>query len=111
MDSDTFGKIKPFLKDKFETEHEKGIDVQEELRNLGGRKDLLMFLSGEGGSGKTTTIQAVWSFCKYFCSQLNIPFDNTVFRKTALSGSAASLFGGVTLHSACKLNSAQSNIS
>ena len=43
------------MRDTFEIEHEKRIDTQEELGNIGGRKDLFMFLSGEGGSGKTTT--------------------------------------------------------
>ena len=69
-----------------------------------------MFLSAEGGSGKTTTIQTVWIFCKYFCSEGNTPFDNMVFRKTALPGSSAFLFSGVTLYSACKLNMSQSTI-
>ena len=44
------------MKKRFETELDKGIDIQEELVNLGGGKGLFMFLSGKGGSGEITTV-------------------------------------------------------
>ena len=111
LEGEHYGEMQSFLKERFETDSDKGINIKEELENVGGRKGLIMFLSGERGSGKTTTIQAVYLVCKYVCTKKGIQFDNTVVQKTAFSGSAASLFGRVTLHSACNLNMNESKVS
>ena len=67
-----------------------------------------MCLSGQGGSGKSTTIFACNEFCLRFSQLLSIPFDDMTMCMTAYTGSAACLIKGVTLHSAtgmCKTTS------
>ena len=80
-------------------------DMKTYLEELGGREDLFMFLSGSGGSGKSLAIKTFRKFCKYFCGCIEAPFDETTFRMSAVSGSAAALIGGGTLHSVASINS------
>jgi hypothetical protein len=61
-----------------------------------------MFLSGAGGSGKTRVINAVLAYAKGFCKELNYVFDKRMIVVTALTGVAATLINGETLHSAAK---------
>ena len=63
-----------------------------------------MFISGSRGCGKSLTIKTFSKFSKYFCTCIEAPFDETTFRMTAISGSAAALIGGGTLHSVASIN-------
>ena len=63
---------------------------------------LIMFLTGAGGSGKTRVINAVLAYAKGFCKELNYVFDKRMIVVTALTGVAATLIKGETLHSAAK---------
>ena len=59
-----------------------------------------MFLSGKGGSGKSCTIFTIERYCHQFCQYVLIPFEKNTIYITAMTGSAAALIKGVTLHSA-----------
>ncbi len=67
------------------------------LKEKGAKDQLLMFLAGPSGSGKSTGVTLVRTFCFKFCCFASIIFDDKTFYFTAITGSAASLFGGVTL--------------
>jgi flagellar biosynthesis GTPase FlhF len=54
-------------------------EVIECLKSIGGKKQLLMFLTGPAGAGKTTAIKLVQTFCEKFSEACNIPFDQSVF--------------------------------
>ncbi|KAK0229870.1 hypothetical protein EDD85DRAFT_751977, partial [Armillaria nabsnona] len=58
---------------------------------------LRMFLSGPGGTGKSTVINAIWT---YFISR----GQERRFRLTSYTGIAACNISGMTLHSALMLN-------
>ena len=58
---------------------------------------LLLFLTGPAGAGKTTAIKAAERFCFEFCSSCNVLWSDTTFFYTAYTGSAASAFGGRTI--------------
>jgi len=77
------------------------------LRKLSGMKkskQLILFMTGAGGSGKTKVINAVMAYAKGFCKALNYMFDKRMIVLTALTGVAATLINGETIHSAAKLN-------
>jgi len=63
-------------------------------------KQLIMFLTGAGGSGKTRVHKHVLVFGKRFCHNLSYKFDRRTIVMTALSGVAATLINGETVHSA-----------
>ena len=70
------------------------------LIDKGGHNELVMFLSGMGGRGKSEAIKA----CVYFARNIIIAFgwnyDEDVIEITALTGSAAyEIPNGRTLHS------------
>ena len=71
-----------------------------DLKKLGGKTHLLMFLSGKGGSGKSYTIFTIERYCHHFCQCVSLPFEKNTIYITAMTGSAAALIKGVTLHSA-----------
>jgi predicted GTPase len=78
-----------------------------ELKKLSGMKksrQLILFMTGAGGSGKTRVINAVMAYAKGFCKALNYMFDKRMIVLTALTGVAATLINGETTHSAAKLN-------
>ena len=79
-------------------------DVIEKLKTRGGRDQLLMFLTGPAGSGKSTAIKVAQQFCYEFCIAVGIMWSDKTFIFTAYTGSAASLFGGVTISKAAFLN-------
>ena len=79
-------------------------DVIEKLKARGGRDQLLMFLTGPAGSGKSTAIKVAQQFCYEFCIAVGIMWSDKTFIFTAYTGSAASLFGGVTISKAAFLN-------
>jgi hypothetical protein len=68
------------------------------------QKQLIMFMAGAGGSGKTRVINAVMAYAKGFCKEVNYMFDKRMIVITALTGVAATLINGETTHSAAKLN-------
>ena len=59
-----------------------------------------MFLSGKGGSGKSYTIFTIERYYHYFCQSVSISFENNSIFLTAMTGLAAELIKGITLHSA-----------
>jgi hypothetical protein len=65
---------------------------------------MLMFLTGPAGSGKSTAVMVAHQFCHEFCLAVGIMYSDTTFLFTVYKGSAASLFGGVTISKATFLN-------
>jgi len=74
------------------------------LRKKGAQKQLLMCLTGPGGSGKSHVVKCCRLYCKSFCNAIGKPFNFSVFPVTATSNAAASLINGITIHSAALLN-------
>jgi hypothetical protein len=78
-------------------------DIIAKLKARGGKDQLLMFLTGPAGSGKSTAMKVAQQFCYEFCIAVGIMWsDKIIF--IAYTGSAASLFGGVTISKAAFLN-------
>jgi len=66
---------------------------------------LICFLHGPGGSGKTTVLDLMLEYAKEYCSNMeNYRFTSRTIVVTAMSGSAATLLLGETTHSALHLN-------
>jgi ATP:corrinoid adenosyltransferase len=74
------------------------------MTGMNKQKQLIMFMTGAGGSGKTKVINAVLLYAKRFCKDINYEFDKRMIVVTALTGVAATLINGETTHSAAKLN-------
>ncbi len=72
-------------------------DIIKKLKARGGKDQLLMFLTGPAGSGKSTAIKIAQQFCYEFCIAVGIMWSDKTFIFTAYTGLAASLFGGVTI--------------
>ena len=70
---------------------------------IGNKLQLLMFLSGAGGSGKSRIINAIIKYAKAFCKSVKILFDNSTIIITAPTGVAAVHIGGETAHKALDL--------
>ena len=68
-------------------------NLKEQLLAHGGMDQILPFLIGQAGAGKTTAIKAAERFCFEFCSSCNVIWTDTSFVYTAYTGSAASTFG------------------
>ena len=75
------------------------------MKKKGGKSHLLMFLSGKGGSGKSYVISVAQRYCHTFCQYASIPYDDTSIYFTAMTGCAAVLLKGLTLHSATNFES------
>ena len=71
-------------------------EVVDGLKSLGGKDQLIMFLTGPAGAGKTTSIKLAQTFCQKFSEACHISFDQYSFYFTAYTGAAASEYGGVT---------------
>jgi hypothetical protein len=71
-------------------------EVIEGLKSIGGKDQLLMFLTGPAGAEKNTAIKLAQTFCEKFSESCNIPFDQYSFYFTAYTGAAASEFGEIT---------------
>ena len=65
---------------------------------------MLLFLHGPGGSGKSTVIDTVLMYCKEYYELLDQPFTNRTVVVSAMSGVAATLIMGETTHKALHLN-------
>jgi len=74
------------------------------LKKKGAQEQLVMFLTGPGGCGKSTLVEIAQQYCHAFCVAASIPFDDITFYFTSTTGSSAALFGGTTIHSAAYLN-------
>jgi hypothetical protein len=70
------------------------------LKQVNGRDQLVLFLTGAAGAGKSKVINEVLSYCKEYCEQIMVPFTDRTIVVTALTGVAAVLINGETLHSA-----------
>jgi len=75
------------------------------LHKFGAVQQLLMCVTGPGGSGKSHVIKCCRLYCKIFCDAINRPFNFSVFPITATSNAAAALLQGTTIHSAAMINS------
>ena len=74
--------------------------IKKFLKEKGGMEELIMFLSGMGGTGKSEVIKAFVQFAKRISSAFGWKYDNDVVKITALTGSAAcEIPNGKTLHS------------
>lgn len=82
-------------------------NLEKELLKLGGMKrgndQLILFLTGAGGSGKSEVINNVLRHGKGFCQSLGQPFNSRTIVVTALTGVAAASMHGETLASAALL--------
>lgn len=79
-------------------------DIITRLEARGGQSQLIMFLTGPAGSGKSTAVKVAQEFCYDFCLAVGVMWSDTTFLFTAYTGAAASLFGGVTISKAAFLN-------
>jgi hypothetical protein len=73
------------------------------LKDYGGKEQLIMFLTGPAGAGKTTAVKLAQKFCEEFCNACAIQFDQHTFFFTAYTGAAASDCGGRTTLSSLKI--------
>jgi hypothetical protein len=80
-----------------------GNDTIKKLKARGGRDQLLMFLTGPAGSGKSTAMKVAQQFCYEFCIAVGIMWSDKTIIFTVYTGLAASLFGGVTISKAAFL--------
>jgi hypothetical protein len=83
-----------------------GNDTIKKLKARGERDQLLMFLSRPAGSGKSAAMKVAQAqqFCYEFCIAVGIMWSDKTFIFTAYTGSAASMFGGVSISKAAFLN-------
>ena len=74
-----------------------------ELKVRGGQDQLLMFLTGPAGAGKSTVIKVARRFCFEFSLAVGALWGDRTFLFTAYTGSAAMLVGGLTICKAAYL--------
>ena len=79
-------------------------DVIKKIKARGGHDQLLMFLMGPAGLGKSTAMKVAQQFCYEFCIAVGVMWSDKTFIFTTYTGSAASLFGGVTISKAAFFN-------
>jgi len=66
---------------------------------------LILFLYGPGGSGKTTVIDLVRTYAEEYCSYLeNFEYSSRTIMVMAMTGVATTILLGKTTHSAVYLN-------
>jgi hypothetical protein len=78
--------------------------VVHRLEARGGQSQSIMFLTGPAGSGQSTAMKVAQKFCYDFCIAVGVVWSDKTFLFTEYTGSAASLFGGVTISKAAFLN-------
>lgn len=69
-----------------------------------------MFLTGPGGSGKSKVIEQTIKYAEQFCDYLGVPFNEKTILVTAMSGVAATIINGETIHRAVHLRYKLHNI-
>jgi hypothetical protein len=72
-------------------------DIVDKLQARGGQEQLIMFLTGSAGSGKSTAVRVAEQFCYEFCLAIGIMWSDTTFLFTAYTKAAASLIGRTTI--------------
>jgi hypothetical protein len=83
------------------------VDIEDTVKMLkarGGREQMRMFCMGPAGLGKGTAVMVAQKFCYEFCLAMGVMWSDTTFLFTTYTGSAASLFGGITISKAAFLN-------
>ena len=70
--------------------------LKQMLEDRGGREQLIMFVTGFAGAGKSTAIKVAQTFCYEFCKAASIMWEDNTYLFTAYTGSAAAAFGGLT---------------
>eukprot|EP00985_Skeletonema_marinoi_P023042 scaffold15041_cov206-Skeletonema_marinoi.AAC.1 len=78
--------------------------LEDALKAKGGREQLIMFVTGFAGAGKSTAINVAQKFCYEFCKAASIMWNDNTYLFTAYTGSAAAAFGGQTTVAATYLN-------
>jgi putative protein kinase ArgK-like GTPase of G3E family len=71
---------------------EEGSDLQKligALKARGGKEQLLLFLTGMAGAGKSSGLTVAQVFCFEFCKVVGIPWRENSFLFTAYTGAAA----------------------
>lgn len=68
-----------------------------ELKIRGGDDQLLMFLTGPAGAGKSTAVKVTRQFCFDFSMALGSIWTDSTFLFTAYTGSAAMIINGITI--------------
>ena len=76
----------------------------------GQEKQLILFLTGPGGSSKSKVIKTLLDYRQQYSSTIKQPFTEQTILVTACSGVAATLINCQTLHSATFLNSEKKSI-
>ena len=71
---------------------------ESQLRQRGGRDQLLMFLTGPGGSGKTYVVHCSRLYCKLFCRAIGKPFYKSTFAVSGVTHLKASIAREKTVH-------------
>jgi type II secretory pathway predicted ATPase ExeA len=79
-------------------------DILDKLQARGGQEQLIMFLTGPAGSGKSTAVRVAEQFCYEFCLAVGIMWSDTTFLFTAYIGAAALLIDGTTISRTAYLN-------
>ena len=70
------------------------------MKDRGGEDQLIMFLSGMGGTGKSEVIKAFVEFVKGISIFFNWNYDDSIIKVSAYTGAAAcQIPNGNTLHS------------
>ena len=82
-----------------------------DLEKVNRGAQLICFLSGPGGSGKSAVTKAVTSYTKSFCLNLGIGYTSRVVVVTAITGAAAVSIKGETTSKALGLNKKSTNFS
>jgi len=74
-----------------------------ELKVRGGQDQLIMFLTGPAGAGKSTAMKVARRFCFEFSLAVGALWSDRMFLFIAYTGSAAMLVGGLTICKAAYL--------
>jgi hypothetical protein len=97
---ETFG---PTLHRSYRSQHLEWKQKLVMLRGIGNKSQLISFLSGPGGSGKSHVVSTVLKYAKAFTKLLQSPFTKRTIVVTAMTGVAATSIRGETIHSAASL--------
>lgn len=81
-----------------------------EMKELNGKDQLLMFMTGPGGAGKSRVIDGAQEYSKEYVENLGLLYHKNMIVVTALTGIAATSIGGETSHKAMHLNASTENI-
>ena len=85
-------------------------NLSSKLVNITEEKNLICFMHGPGGSGKSAVIDLLISYAREYTHHLEQVFDSNTIVISAMSGVAATLIGGKTIHSAVHLNKSIINV-